>query len=300
MSSNAAAQDPKGVGPPVEVDPERVRQILAKRGRGRGELITALQDVQTVYGYLPQEALRMVADETGSSLVDVYGIATFYRAFSLVPRGRHLVCACLGTACHVRGAARVVDEFEHQLGIRAGETTADREFTLETVNCLGACALGPIVVVDGHYFSNVRASRVGEILEKARTGLGADPLEGEERALGIEVNCPRCNHSLMDPEQLVDDAPSIRLTIALEGRQLQVNLSSFYGRHTVACEASVPVGRIVRFVCPHCGEELLGRSRCGECGAPMAPLAFPAGGILQLCCRGGCGGHRLDPDGADA
>jgi len=300
MSRNAATQDPQGVRPPEEVDPQRVRQILAKHARGRGQLIAALQDLQAVYGYLPEDALRMVADETGRSLVDVYGIATFYRGFALEPRGRHLVFACLGTACHVRGARRVVDELERQLGIRAGETTADKEFTLETVNCLGACALGPIVVVDGHYFSNVRASRVGEILEKARTGLDADRLEGEEGALGIEVNCPRCNHSLMDPEQLVDDAPSIRLTIALEGGRFQVNLSSLLGRHAVACEASVPVGEIVRFVCPHCREELLCRSRCGECGAPMAPLAFPAGGILQLCCRGGCGGHRLDPDGADA
>lgn len=242
----------------------------------------------------------MVADETGRSLVDVYGIATFYHAFALEPRGRHLVSACLGTACHVRGAARVVDELKRQLGIQAGETTADREFTLETVNCLGACALGPIVVVDGHYFSNVRASRVGELLEKARTGLDRGQLEGEERAFGIEVNCPRCNHSLMDPEQLADNAPSIRLTIALEGRHFQVNLSSLYGHHTVACEAPIPVGAIVRFVCPHCRQELLGRSGCPECGAPMAPLAFPAGGILQLCCRRGCGGHRLDPDGADA
>jgi NADH-quinone oxidoreductase subunit E len=104
-------------------------------------------------------------------MVDIYGVARFYRSFSLKPRGKHLICACLGTACHVRGAPSVVEEFERQLNIKAGQTTADKEFTLETVNCLGACALGPIVVVDNHYFSNVDMAKVKHILEKVRVGL---------------------------------------------------------------------------------------------------------------------------------
>src|SRR5690606_22695369 len=104
---------------------------------------------------LPEQALREVADATGRPLVDVYGVATFYRAFSLKPRGKHVCTVCLGTACHVRGAPAVVSAFEKRLAVKAGETTSDEEFTLETVACLGACALGPIVVADGHYFSNV-------------------------------------------------------------------------------------------------------------------------------------------------
>ncbi|HUS47294.1 MAG TPA: NAD(P)H-dependent oxidoreductase subunit E [Phycisphaerae bacterium] len=154
-----------------EVCRQDVLQILARRSDGQGELISILEDIQDTYGYLPQAALIIVAHETGQALVDIYGIATFYRSFSLKPRGKHLVSACLGTACHVRGAPRVVDELQQQLGIKAGETTPDRLFTLETVNCLGACALGPVVVIDGHYFPNVKTSKVRQILDKARAGL---------------------------------------------------------------------------------------------------------------------------------
>ena len=154
-----------------DVDSKDMLRILEKHTKDRGGLIAILEEIQTEYGYLPEKALRMVGDTTGRSLVDIYGVATFYRSFSLEPRGKHLICACLGTACHVRGAPRVVEEFERQLGIEAGQTTADKEFTLETVNCLGACALGPIVVVDNHYFSNMDTARVKHILEEARAGL---------------------------------------------------------------------------------------------------------------------------------
>ena len=171
MTQGATTTDQGPVAPAEEVDPQEILGILAKHSRQRGGLIAVLEDIQTRYGYLPQEALTMVGDETGRSLVDIYGIATFYRCFALQPRGKHVVSACLGTACHVRGAPRVVEEFERQLGIKAGETTWDREFTLETVNCLGACALGPIIVVDGHYFSNVTPPKVRDIVEKARGGL---------------------------------------------------------------------------------------------------------------------------------
>jgi NADH-quinone oxidoreductase subunit E len=152
-------------------DLERILGMIDRLNGMRGAVIAVLEEIQAEHGYLPEEALRAVADGMGRSLVDVYGVATFYRSFSLDPRGRHLICVCLGTACHVRGAQMVVEEFERQLGIKAGETTPDREFTLETVNCLGACALGPIVVVDGEYFSNVGTAGVKHILEKARTGL---------------------------------------------------------------------------------------------------------------------------------
>lgn len=138
--------------PTVELDAAEIAAMLDKHKDGGG-LIAVLEDIQERYGYLPENMLRLVSKQSGRSLVDVYGVATFYRSFSLKPRGKHLVCACLGTACHVRGASRTVEELERQLGIKAGETTPDGQFTLETVNCLGACALGPVVVIDGHYFS---------------------------------------------------------------------------------------------------------------------------------------------------
>jgi NADH-quinone oxidoreductase subunit E len=150
---------------------ERILDIVARLNGTRGAVIAVLEEIQSEHGYLPEEALRAVADGMGRSLVDVYGVATFYRSFSLEPRGRHLICVCLGTACHVRGAQMVVEEFERRLGVKAGETTPDGEFTLETANCLGACALGPIVVADGRYFSNVGTAEVKRILEKARAGL---------------------------------------------------------------------------------------------------------------------------------
>ena len=148
---------------------EREIVAIADRHNARcGGVIAMLEEIQAAYGYLPEAALRLVSKVTDRSLVDVYGVATFYRSFSLQPRGKHHLCACMGTACHVRGAPMVVEELERQLGIRAGETTSDGEYTLETVNCLGACALGPIVVVDGTYHSKVDAVGVKKILRKTR------------------------------------------------------------------------------------------------------------------------------------
>ena len=120
----------------TRVDREDILAILAKYDGHPGGLIAILEDIQKKYSYLPQEALTIVCEETRCSLVDVYGIATFYRAFSLTPRGKYLVSICLGTACHVRGGLLVAEEFERQLGVKAGETTPDRLFTLETVTCL--------------------------------------------------------------------------------------------------------------------------------------------------------------------
>lgn len=145
-----------------------VLEILRRCEGQRGGLIAILEAIQSERGYLSEEALRTVSEETGRSLVDVYGVATFYRSFSLKPRGKHLICLCLGTACHVRGAPRIVEEFERRLKIKAGETTPDGEFTLETVNRLGACALGPVALVDGHYYANVDTAEVKRILREVR------------------------------------------------------------------------------------------------------------------------------------
>ncbi len=168
MTAKRAGPAKRGPDPDT---PEIVARILAGHDGAHGALIAVLEEVQSEYGYLPEEALRAVAGQTGRSLVDIYAVATFYRSFSLNPRGRHVIYVCLGTACHVRGAPMVVEEFERRLGIKAGETTHDGEFTLDTVNCLGACALGPIVVVDGRYFSNVDTAEVKGILKDVRAGL---------------------------------------------------------------------------------------------------------------------------------
>lgn len=149
---------------------ENELMVLINRHKERsGGLIALLEDVQELYGYLPEPALRRVAEVTGRSLVDIYGVVTFYRCFSLQPRGRHHLCVCLGTACHVRNAPMVVEELERRLGIKAGATSPDGEFTLETVSCLGACALGPIVVADGTYHSKVDTGKVKSILGSLQT-----------------------------------------------------------------------------------------------------------------------------------
>jgi NADH-quinone oxidoreductase subunit E len=127
-------------------------------------LISVLEEIQARYRYLPREAMILVSEGLGLPLSQVYSVATFYNAFSLLPRGRHGVCVCVGTACHVRGAQPVLDRLEAMLGIKPGETTPDLHFSLETVNCLGACALGPIVVVDGKYSGQMVASKVDDLL----------------------------------------------------------------------------------------------------------------------------------------
>jgi len=144
---------------------QKVKSILARYNGDPGMLVPILQDVQAEYNYLPQEALVQVGEGLDVPLSQVYSVASFFKAFSLKPRGRHLINVCLGTACHVRGAVRVLDEIERRLGIKSGETTKDLRYTLETVNCVGACALGPIVVVDGNYSGQMTGSRVKPLLE---------------------------------------------------------------------------------------------------------------------------------------
>ncbi|HPC12004.1 MAG TPA: NAD(P)H-dependent oxidoreductase subunit E [candidate division Zixibacteria bacterium] len=249
---------------------------------------------------LPEAMLRVVAEKTGRSLVDIYGVATFYRAFSLRPRGKHLVSCCLGTACHVRGGPAIAREIEKRLGIRAGETTADREFTLETVNCLGACALGPIVVVDGHYFSKVKTSMIPDILARAKEGLDAVRVETDERIFPVEVSCARCNHSLMDPRHEIEGHPSVRVTASFGSKHSWLAISSLWGSYTVHSEHEIPAETVVTFFCPHCHAEMMGGAPCAECGAPMVPMIVRGGGIVQLCSRRGCKGHILDFGGTAA
>ncbi len=292
MIQEAARVNEAGSPDRLAVDQQDILRVLAGHSRERGGLIAALEEVQARYGYIPEAALRILSEETGRSLVDIYGIATFYRAFSLVPRGRHLVCACLGTACHVRGASRVVEELERQLGIQAGETTPDGEFTLETVNCLGACALGPVVVIDGQYFSKVGKSRIRQLLQDASAGVGKD--KTDNGLFALEVSCPRCNHSLMDESFPIDGRPSIRCSVSFGRHHGWLRLSSVYGSFKVEAEREIPPGTVVSFYCPHCHEQIAGRPACSECEAPMAPLMVVGGGIVQICSRRGCQNHMLD------
>ena len=144
----------------------KVAAIVNKYGGSRDSLVSILQDVQSKYRYLPEDALRAVAHALDLPLIQVYAVATFFKAFSLKPRGEHIVSVCLGTACHVRGAPAVLDEVKRQLGIGPGETSQDKRFTLETVNCLGACALGPIVVTDDQYEGQMSPGKVKKILKE--------------------------------------------------------------------------------------------------------------------------------------
>ena len=276
------------------MEEKSILQILEKHSQDDKGLIAILEDVQAKYGFLPEDALKLVAAKTGRSLVDIYGVATFYRYFSLKPRGKHLVSACLGTACHVRGAPVVVNEIEHQLGIKAGCTTPDNLFTLETVNCLGACALGPVVVVDGHYFSKVRKSRIRNILDKAVEGFDKVDMKQDKRFFPVEVSCPRCNHSLMDATYAIDGYPSIRVTAAFNNKHGWLRLSSLYGSYNVFSEYEVSPDTVVNFFCPYCHAELVGPNSCPMCGAAMVPMIVRGGGMVQICSRSGCKSHMLD------
>jgi NADH:ubiquinone oxidoreductase subunit E len=150
----------------------KIEEIVAEYGAKSTALIMILQDVQKHYRYLPEDALRAVAKTMKLPLAQIYGVATFYRSFTLKPTGRNHICVCTGTACHVRQAVVIVDKLERDLGIRAGETTADGEMSLETVNCLGACALGPLATANGVYYGNMTVAKVdkmlAEVLHKKR------------------------------------------------------------------------------------------------------------------------------------
>jgi NADH-quinone oxidoreductase subunit E len=150
--------------------------ILTQHGHDPANIVAILQDVQARANWLPEEDLRYICAELAIPLSKIWSLASFYRAFSLKPRGRHIVQVCLGTACHVRGAVRIVDAVSRDLGIGAGETDKDLGFTLETVNCLGACALGPIVVIDGEYHGQMTSVKATRLLSKIE-GAGGNGAE---------------------------------------------------------------------------------------------------------------------------
>ncbi len=148
------------------MDVGRVEAILRRYDYQDASLVAMLQDMQAEMNYLPKEALEYTAEKLDIPVTRVFRVATFYGAFSLTPRGRHQIHVCLGTACHVRGAGRIVDTLERQLKIKPGETTPDLEFSLDTVMCLGACAAGPIVVVDGGYHGEMSSLKMEKLLKE--------------------------------------------------------------------------------------------------------------------------------------
>jgi NADH-quinone oxidoreductase subunit E len=145
---------------------EKLDQIIEKYRNENGSIIGLLQDVVGVYRYLPEEVLEKLSDELGIPLSKLYTLTTFYKSFRLEPIGEHHICVCMGTACHVNGAPKISDSLERELKIKPGETTKDDKFTFETVNCLGACALGPLIVVNGEYHGKMDQNKLKKLINK--------------------------------------------------------------------------------------------------------------------------------------
>jgi NADH-quinone oxidoreductase subunit E len=138
--------------------------IVDKYQEKRTALISILHDVQDRYKYLPDEALKMVASRLRMDINEIYGVATFYKSFTLTPQGKHSVTLCLGTACHVRGGPKILRELKSLLHIEPGQTTADKQFSLNVVNCLGVCAIGPVMMVDGKFYGEMNPIRAKKII----------------------------------------------------------------------------------------------------------------------------------------
>lgn len=149
----------------ANVDITQAERLLEGKEGASTELIEILQDVQDTYNYLPEEVLRTVAEKLHVPQIEVFRVANFYKAFTLQPRGTHLLTFCMGTACHVRGAQKLTDEITALLGIKPGETSKDGKFTVESVNCLGACALGPIAVLDGKYYDHMTPAKLRALVQ---------------------------------------------------------------------------------------------------------------------------------------
>jgi len=150
------------------MDLQKVDGIIQKYNAEKSSLIGIFQDIQQEYRYLPREAIERVVEALKIPITQAYMVATFYKSFSLVPRGEHDIHVCLGTACHLRGGQRLLENFERVLQVEAGGTTSDKKFTLETVNCLGACALAPLVRVDEKNYAKVTGDQIPKILKEYR------------------------------------------------------------------------------------------------------------------------------------
>jgi NADH-quinone oxidoreductase subunit E len=151
------------------MDCKQVDKVIEKYGARHSDIISIMQDIQGIENYISEETIRYIAEKMELALARIYDIATFYKTFSLVPRGRHTIKVCCGTACHLGGSDRNLDQIKRSLQIEEGETTGDRLFSLETVNCLGTCALAPVVLVEEDYYDEVKPGRVEKILSNYRS-----------------------------------------------------------------------------------------------------------------------------------
>jgi NADH:ubiquinone oxidoreductase subunit E len=148
------------------MDSKEIDLILENYPETKGNLISILHEVQSLFNYLPEEALRYLSEKTKIPLTQLYGMATFYHFFSLTPKGRHQVLVCLGTACHVKGSTRLLGEVKKRVGVEEGETTEDMRFTINTVRCVGACSFAPVMIVDKETHGNLASTKVAEILNR--------------------------------------------------------------------------------------------------------------------------------------
>ncbi len=147
---------------------QEIEAIIERYGAQRRHVISMLQDIQAQFHYLPKDALMEVAAHVRIPLIDLYSIATFYNCFSLLPRGEHVIKVCLGTACHLKGGTRLVEALERELGVREGEMTPDGRFSFETVRCVGACALAPLVLIDERYYPKMTQRKMTQVLARLR------------------------------------------------------------------------------------------------------------------------------------
>ncbi|UCC33084.1 MAG: NAD(P)H-dependent oxidoreductase subunit E [Candidatus Bathyarchaeota archaeon] len=154
-----------------EAPPEHseVDRVIESHSCEKSALIAILQEIENSYGYLPAWALRQVSEKLEVPLIQVYGVASFYDAFHLTPQGKQLIRVCLGTACYLRGSARVLEALESELGIKDGETTPDLEFSLQSVRCLGACALAPVMIIGERYFDKMTPTKVHSVLKRVQS-----------------------------------------------------------------------------------------------------------------------------------
>ena len=159
-----------------ELDNQKIFQIVTSYSNEKRYILAMMQDVQKQFNYLPKEAMEMIAEHVNAPFSRIFSMATFYKAFSLVPKGRYNIKVCDGTACHIKGSNVLIDQVHKHLGIRPGETTEDGLFSIETVNCLGACAIAPVLVVNERVHPKVTSSGIIEIIDRYR-GEADEPTE---------------------------------------------------------------------------------------------------------------------------
>ena len=150
------------------MDAAKVQEIIERHRGHNSPLMYILQDLQKEFNYLPKEALQQVGKTLEIPMSRIYALASFFHAFSLEPRGKYVCSVCMGTACHVRGAQRILDNLELELGLKAGSTSQDMKFTVETVNCVGACAIGPVLIVNEEYHGNMTTPKLSKVLKTLR------------------------------------------------------------------------------------------------------------------------------------